>query len=463
MPSATRVATVPGPRAEALDGTHPTQSPCPTCGALAPAEIFAVGGDWLMRRRCVACGDTTFPFKRDASFHQALRATVDRRHERSSGAVFWPLGDQPPPASDIKIDVTERCNYTCPACFSRSSPESSGGVSFELIRRELGRFAASRIKPDVSLIGGEPTLRGDLPDIVRWLTDRGFSVKLNTNGHLLVNRDLVERLRAAGLRWVILQFDGFDDAIHRITRHQDSLTARKLEAIRVLSDAGMQIVLVATVVRGVNDHQMGTLIDFGLRHERVVQVAFLPVANLGRSAFGEGAPQCAPSGDYDLAEFLDQLAADTGGRVTKRDFLEAAQLWTSLLGFAGRLLRGRTFGIQPKTCLMATFVIGRPGDYVSLNRLARPAVALASWRRAPDVARAVKSILGWKRGAPIRSLVGVYVEKFLDETRMDWAEVRNCTKYYLTEHGYVTDCAYNCLVRGKSATLAGHLRNGSGH
>ncbi|MFN7954005.1 MAG: radical SAM protein [bacterium] len=432
------------PRHEVSGARRATESPCPRCGTLCPAELVEQDGDWYLVRRCPRCGEERVLHKRDAAFHERLRRVIDHGQATRSGSVFTPLGGAPPPATEIKIDVTERCNYTCPACFSQSSPDVQGGLPLELIRAECERLARLPNPPEISVIGGEPTLRKDLPELLEWLRGAGFAVKLNTNGHV-VDRAMVDRFRAAGLRSVVLQFDGLDDRVHAVLRGHEGLTARKLELIRLLGEAGIQVVLVATVVEGLNDDHVGRMIQLGLESEHVAQVSFLPVANLGRSALGAGT-----SRDFDLARFLDRVGEQTGGRVTKDDFVDAARKWQTVGRWAGFVLRKRSFAASARTCLLGTFAVGRAGDYVALNRLTSPGAALRHWRKGAAAARAAGSILGWRAGrGAARGVVGIFVEKFLDAERMDYAEARNCTKYYLTPAGYVTDCVYNALVRGR--------------
>ena len=114
---------------------------------------------------------------------------------------------------------------------------------------------------NIQLSGGEPTMRDDLPDIVALGRSFGFDfIQLNTNGvRLARDRDYVKALKDAGLSSVFLQFDGTDDAIYRKMRGRD-LLAEKIGAVEACGDVGLGVVLVPTVVSGVNDENVGEIL-----------------------------------------------------------------------------------------------------------------------------------------------------------------------------------------------------------
>ncbi len=136
---------------------------------------------------------------------------------------------------------------------------------------------------NVQLSGGEPTLRDDLPQIIRLGRALGFPfLQLNSNGLRIGREDgYARRLAEAGLRMVFLQFDGVDDVVHRALRGE-ALLSTKDQAIARCAEAGLGVVLVTTVVRDVNLQQLGDILSFALENPAVRGIHLQPLALLGR-------------------------------------------------------------------------------------------------------------------------------------------------------------------------------------
>ena len=109
----------------------------------------------------------------------------------------------------------------------------------------------------IQLSGGEPTLREDLDAIIRLCKEKGFPyIQLNTNGlRFAADPSLAKRLKEAGLTCVFLQFDGLDDATHRRLRAA-SLRMQKEAAVDACASAGLPVILVPTLARGINEHEL---------------------------------------------------------------------------------------------------------------------------------------------------------------------------------------------------------------
>ena len=213
------------------------------------------------------------------------------------------------------VEITSRCNLHCPVCFA-----NSGGQSIDPDRDQLSRMFASIITRtggcNLQLSGGEPTMRADLPEIVGLAKDAGFAfIQLNSNG-LAFDEDphLAGRLRDAGLSSVFLQFDGVRDEVFTTLRGQKLLTEKR-RAIDNLSAAGLGIVLVPTVVRGVNTDQLWDIVRFGLdRQPHVRGVHFQPMSYFGRF------PATFAPDHVTLPELMAGLAEQSQGLIKLDDF-----------------------------------------------------------------------------------------------------------------------------------------------
>jgi len=217
----------------------------------------------------------------------------------------------------VLIEVTDRCNLNCAVCFADSGRGEAEDPSLEKISRLLGRAMAAAGPCNLQLSGGEPTLREDLPEIVEVARRIGYSfIQINTNGlRLAADKEYIERLQAAGLSSVFLQFDGVDDEIYRSLRGR-ALLDKKLLAVRNCKEAGLGVVLVPTLVRGVNTDSIGAMVRQALELAPTVRgIHFQPI-----SYFGRFPGQSNDEGRFTLPELMRCLEEQTGGLVKVGDF-----------------------------------------------------------------------------------------------------------------------------------------------
>ena len=183
-----------------------------------------------------------------------------------------PIDRRGRPLRDLRISVTDRCNFRCSYCmpkeiFGRDFAFLDRGslLTFEEIARLARLFVAAGVEK-IRLTGGEPLLRRDLERLVAMLAsiDGLHDLALTTNGSLLT-RAKARSLRDAGLQRVTVSVDSLDDAIFRAMNDVDFPVARVLEAIDAAAEACLTPVKIDMVVRrGVND---GSIIEMA-RHFR---------------------------------------------------------------------------------------------------------------------------------------------------------------------------------------------------
>lgn len=193
----------------------------------------------------------------------------------------------------VLIDVTERCNQHCPYCFALAGDEiDPNEPTLEEISKKydwlLEQGEAGR-EFNIQLSGGEPTVRDDLPEIIKMVRDKGFRyVQINSNGRRLAEEDgYAQKLKEAGASVIFMQFDGTRDDIYMKMRGEP-LFEKKVQAIRNCEKAGLAVTLVPTVVRGVNDRNLGEIMDFIVENVNVVKgVHFQPASFFGRYPEGD--------------------------------------------------------------------------------------------------------------------------------------------------------------------------------
>ena len=182
------------------------------------------------------------------------------------------------------LELTNRCNLRCPVCFASAGEQAPADLSMEEIEKQYDFLMAHGGPFNIQLSGGEPTVRDDLPEIIRLGREKGFAFfQLNTNGLRLAREEAyAEKLKEAGLDTVFLQFDGLDDSVY-ITLRGKALMAEKRKAMENCAKAGLGIVLVPVIVPGVNDTQTGDLLRFALEHMPSVRgIHFQPISYFGR-------------------------------------------------------------------------------------------------------------------------------------------------------------------------------------
>ena len=216
------------------------------------------------------------------------------------------------------MEVTWRCDLGCPVCFASSGSKAPTDPTLEELSILFDRVEVASGFCNIQLSGGEPTIRHDLPEIIRLAKGKGFPfIQLNTNGLRLARESgYAAGLQAAGLDSVFLQFDGTEDVVYTSLRGRP-LLQDKYAAVKALSKAGIGIVLVPTVVPGVNDHNLGDILRFAAHNSPAVRgVHFQPVSYFGRYPASPADEQ-----RITLPDVMRLLEEQTNGAVHAQDFL----------------------------------------------------------------------------------------------------------------------------------------------
>jgi uncharacterized radical SAM superfamily Fe-S cluster-containing enzyme len=216
------------------------------------------------------------------------------------------------------LEVNETCNLTCPVCFADSSPNRLGQRSFAECEAMLDALVASEGEPDLLQIsGGEPTLHPQILDILRAAKARPIRhLMLNTNG-LRIARDpaFVAELASLGPGFeVYLQFDSLSPEVLKTIRGAD-LTRIRQQALENLEAAGISTTLVAVVKRGLNDHEVGAIIDHALGWSCVRGVTFQPIQDAGRNQGFD------PARDRTTLSDIRQAIIRSGGPFAAEDLI----------------------------------------------------------------------------------------------------------------------------------------------
>jgi len=183
------------------------------------------------------------------------------------------------------LEITDRCNLTCPVCYSESSPHHGNHRSLEQIAFMLDCIVRNEGEPDVVQIsGGEPSIHPDFFAILDMAKSRPIKhLMMNTNGIKIArDADFARRLKdyMPGFE-VYLQWDSLRGEPLHVLRGED-LTEIRRRAIDRLNELNISTTLVVTLQKGLNDGEIGELIDFALQQRCVRGITFQPVQNAGR-------------------------------------------------------------------------------------------------------------------------------------------------------------------------------------
>src|SRR5438445_1518972 len=282
---------IPEIRQQILDGKLPYEVLMNEKVGEIKAQIVERDGKILMVKDCAIHGhfEDVMSIDTDLSKHledvfpgRDIRAHNDEKlHHHGSSTVKYGRG------SVLTIDLTNRCNMMCDPWFMDSNQV---GLVQELTWEEIKKMLdnAISIKPrrqmSVQFSGGEPTLSPYFLDAVRYAREVGYnSVQAATNGIEFAKSPEFSRQAAeAGLRYAYLQFDGIGNAANE-HRKVGNLFDVKLQAIHNLHNAGVEIVPVTTIVNGINNEQVGKIIQFALDNPKTISfLSFQPVSFTGR-------------------------------------------------------------------------------------------------------------------------------------------------------------------------------------
>ena len=255
------------------------------------AQIIERDGEIWMIKDCPVHGHFEDVMAIDSQFLKHIEAMFPGRdiaahndeelHNHGSSTIKYGRG------AVLTVDLTNRCNMMCDPCFMDANQV---GFVHELTMEEIKEILdnAISIKPrrqmSVQLSGGEPTISPHFIEAILYARKVGYnSVQAATNGiEFAKSKEFCRQAAEAGLRYVYFQFDGIGNDANS-HRQVGNLFDVKLRAINNLHEAGVEIVLVTTLVNGINNDQVGSIIRFALDNpKKIAFLSFQPVSFTGR-------------------------------------------------------------------------------------------------------------------------------------------------------------------------------------
>lgn len=271
-----------------------TISLCPDCLKRIDAKIIFQNNNVYMLKRCPEHGNSKVLIADDIEYYKNIRnfnkpsETPYKFNTETHYGCPYDCGlcpDHEQHSCLTIVEITDRCNLTCPTCYAGSSPTFGRHRTLEEVKKMLDTIVENEKEPDVVQIsGGEPTIHPDFFEILDYAKTLPIKhLMLNTNGiEIAKNFDFAKRLKTYMPDFEIyLQFDSFRDEVLQSLRGA-SLNKIRKQAIENLNKLNLSTTLVVTLQKGLNDDEIGEIIEFALKQKCIRGVTFQPTQIAGR-------------------------------------------------------------------------------------------------------------------------------------------------------------------------------------
>lgn len=282
-----------------------TKSICPRCRKELKAQVIEESGSIFMEKQCGEHGFFRSLISKYAWYYKGLNNFYN---------LLFPEGHA---LSDRTIKIlqfypTSRCNMNCNICFSYNGIDNK--KEQDLPMDEIKRMAGSiRGKKRIGILGGEPTLRDDLPDIIRLFSRAGHQVHLYTNGLRLIDSEYLRKIKDSGIKYVWIWIDSLrNEDIYKKIRGEE-LNDKKRQALDNLRAFKIRTGIINVIVRGVNESEIVDVINFARDNPFITAVSIRGYSNIGKQQF-------SLSEEFVMDELIEIIEKQTNGFVTLEEF-----------------------------------------------------------------------------------------------------------------------------------------------
>ncbi len=402
-----------------------TESLCPICLKVIEAQIVVQDNLVYLKKLCPDHGPVTTQIWPDASHYRwmnAFRIPFKQVQANIEVADGCPLDcglckQHLRHTTLVELEITQRCNLRCPVCFMSADqapsdpPQTVIAAAFQSILKQTGSQCSLQIT------GGEPTVRQDLPEIIRLARKTGFeAIEVNTNGVVIgQNPSFIQSLAEAGISGIYLQFDGLTKQVYEKIRGRDLLET-KLHAIEHCRAAGVQVVLAMTVIWGVNHDEMGKVLDFALRNQDIIAgVAFQP-------AFISGRFDVKSERRITMGDVIFMLSEQSQGLIQPYD------LWP--------------LGCSHPLCSCATYLVEKDGNTLPFTRLISPKEYIQTFNSNSPQGSVFADIAA-NQFPHLEKGLSVVVMNYMDAMNIDLKRLKECSMTVAMEDSrLIPFCAY---------------------
>jgi uncharacterized radical SAM superfamily Fe-S cluster-containing enzyme len=293
---------------------------CPKCGKLIESKEVVEGGFVYLQKMCPEHGIEKTLISTDSGYwNWAMKYNrPGRKPFRWSSAINEGCPEDCGICPSHKqhtcvgiIEITGACNLKCNVCFA-DAPFGEH-LPLDTIKSMIESFVSYENNPEIlQLSGGEPTLHPDLIKIVEYAKMMEIEdVVVSTNGLKLLDINFAKELKRVGAV-IYLQFDTFSSKASELIRGKD-LVKQKHEIVEICNALGLTTVLVPTLIKGINEGEIGQLISYALKQPSVFGINFQPFCDTGRFEFDNASSLC-------VDEILRLIEEETNGSHTASEF-----------------------------------------------------------------------------------------------------------------------------------------------
>ena len=471
-----------------------TKSLCPVCLKVIDADVYEDGKKVIIKKECPEHGafediywSDSRLYKRFSEYQIPGDPVENPNTERSRGCPFdCGLCNEHKTHTMLGlIDLTNRCNWHCPICFANA--EAAGYVyepTIEQIRVMMKLFREEEPVPTENLMfaGGEPTVRSDILEITKMAKDMGFRwVLLATNGQRIADEpEFAKQLKQAGLNIIYLQFDGVTPEVYEKSRGFNAWPVKQ-KAIKNIRKADIATTLVPTLVKGLNDDQIGDIIRYGVENIEIVKsVNFQPVSFAGRIS-----KEDLKKKRYTIPDLIRDAEKQLDGQIKREDWMPIPAIaplerLTEKM-FDKRIMKSSThvhcgaglYAFEDKGELipMSHFIDLDGVRKIFNEEMRKPQDLHSTTTKLKILARLIKTVdtanapsyFSWKEmfkayltskegyKAPknvVRKAIFIGSMHFMDPYNFDTQRVERCCIHYATPDGRIIPfCAYNSIHR----------------
>lgn len=280
-----------------------TMSVCPECLKDIPAVLTEEGGSIYIEKTCEAHGYFKAVVSKYAWYYKELNRFYELlaspRHVFSDSTI-----------ENFQLFSTGKCDLNCNICYAGSSSDN-GDLSLE----EIDRMLKSIKKPHrrISILGGEPTMREDLNEIIRAIVKNGHKPLLFTHGLKIADIEYLRSLKKAGLNNIGVWIDTLSrDRVYEKIRGR-KLVEEKRRVLHNLKLLKMPTRLIMVLVRGVNEGEIGEVVEFARQNDFVSTLNIRGYSNIGKKIFS-----C--SEEFAADELVEIVSKETGGLFSLEEF-----------------------------------------------------------------------------------------------------------------------------------------------
>ncbi len=472
-----------------------SSSICPECFRKVPMRIFEEGDVIYLEKTCPEHGKFEDVYWGDAELFRWFydnwynaRYTgigLENPHEKTVSGCPFDCGLCPQHKTYTVlgiIDVTNRCNMACPICFAYAGaanyvyePSYQQIVSMIKLLRANKPWACNALQ----FSGGEPTIRNDLPDLIREAKNAGMShVEVNSNGlRLAEDIGYLKKIREAGMDTLYLQFDGLREEIYKKLRAKADLVPIKKKVVENAREIGLSsVVLVVTLAKNVNDKDLKDILQYSIENHDVIRcINIQPISMAGRAK-----KERMRRLRITVPDVIRLLEEQTDGDLSRRDWRPVN--WPLPMAKGMKTIKNRSypeFTMHPM-CGAATFlVVDENGSYqpitkyVDVDKFAQifweiyysgiegkklrakmKLLKLLPMVKSDLVRALIKNVVTKGSyealGELMRRLIMIGIMHFQDVWNLDLDRIQQCAIHYATPDGRIRSfCTYNSIYRNE--------------